>query len=190
MHARTTLTLTCTAAALLAGCRAEGNDRSVLGTPGSPNAVVLSDIHGAGTRSETPRRDDTRSITGLSRASWSRQSIVVPVEGTYALRRYARSYQITETTARQRGDFPTPLSSLELTGGTRDDQALEILAAGPYAFYEGVVLIPRLFFVPPCEEVRATPQDHWRAPVSTARYTLDERTPATVAETDAAAAPR
>ncbi|HEX2837394.1 MAG TPA: hypothetical protein VHN77_04625 [Phycisphaerales bacterium] len=190
MHARTTLTLLCTAGALLAGCRADGNDRSALGTPGSPNAVVLSNIHGAGTRSETPRRDDTPSIAGLSRAAWSRQSIVVPVEGTYAMRRYARSYQITDTTARQRGDFPTPLSSLELTGGTRDDQAVEILAAGPYAFYEGLVLIPRLFFVPPCEEVRATPQEHWRAPVSTARYTLDERTPEAAAETDAAAAPR
>ncbi len=190
MHARTTLKLLCTAGAVLAGCRAEGNDRSALGTPGSPNAVVLSDIHGAGTRSETPRRDDAPSISGLSRASWGRQSIVVPVEGTYALRRYARSYQMTDTTARQRGDFPTPLSSLEVTGDTRDEQAVEILAAGPYAFYEGLVLIPRLFFVPPCEEVRATPQEHWRAPASTARYTQDERSPAADAGTDAAAAPK
>jgi hypothetical protein len=175
-------------AATLTACRTVGNDRSNLGDAASHSAVRLTDIHGAGTRAETPRADDGTSLAGLSRAGWSRQTIAAPVEGTNAYRRYTRNYQITEATSRQRGDFPTPLSALELTGATRDGQVLEVLAAGPHAFYEGAVLVPRMFFVRPCEEVRATPSDRWRAPVSTLRYSLDERTPE-APDPDSASAP-
>lgn len=193
MHTRSaTRLLLATACTALAACRSEVNDRTTLGAPGAASAVRLSDIHGAGQRAETPRSDDATSLAGLSRASWTRQTVEVPVEGTYALRRYTRTYHMTETTSRQRGEFPTPMSTLELTGDTGNEQALEALVSGPYALYEGVVLIPRLFFVRPCEEIRATPEEHWRAPVSTMRFTAEQRAAATAAQQaqDPAAAPR
>lgn len=164
-------------APLLVACRATGNDRTSLGGSALHDGVTLSDIHGAGERDEAGRTDDQASLHGLSRAAWARQTVVVPVEGTNAYRRYSRNYQITETTSRQRGDFPTPMSALELSGETSDEQFVEALASGPYGFYEGLVLVPRLFFVRPCEEVRATPSEHWRAPISTPRFTADQRTP-------------
>ncbi len=188
MHTRTAILALSAAAAALAGCRSVGNDRNGLGDPSSPAGTTLSAIHGAGARDETPRSDDAPSLAGLTRASWARQTVSVPVEGTYAFRRYSRNYQITETTSRQRGDFPTPLSTLELTGETQNDQLLETLVSGPYAFYEGVTLVPRFFFVRPCEEVRATPTPHWRAPVNTPRYPQDERIPSNQARADDPAA--
>lgn len=178
-------------ASLLVGCRATGNDRTSLGGSTLHNGVTLSVIHGAGERDEAGRTDDQASLQGLSRTAWARQTVVIPVEGTNAYRRYSRNYQITETTSRQRGDFPTPMSALELSGKTGDEQFVEALASGPYALYEGLVLVPRMFFVRPCEEVRATPSEHWRAPISTPRFTSEQRTPTNQqpATEDPAAAP-
>lgn len=174
----------------LCGCRADGNHRADLGRAGSLTSVSFRSLDQAGERAETTRVDDTASVAGLSRASWAPQTIAVPVDGVHAYRRYTRSYRITDDSSRQRGDYPTPLSALDLVGGEAHDQVLESLCAGPHALYEGLVLVPRLFFVRPDEEVRATPQDYWRAPVTTPRFTRAERAPAHADTGDAAAAPR
>ncbi len=183
------ITAAITLAASLAACRTDSNNRAQIGDPKSPNAVSLTAMTTSGQRAEAPRSDSTPSLAGLSRAGWNRQTITVPLDGVHAYRRYARNFPQTEETARQRGDFPTPLTTLDMPEPYSEEQITEVLVSGPAALYEGLVMVPRFFFVRPCEEIRATPQPYWRAPVTTARFTKAEQATETSPASDPAAAP-
>jgi hypothetical protein len=123
-------------------------------------------------RPETPPGPDAPSITSIARTNWQPMVIVSPIDSVAATRTYAVNYIWSDATARQRGQSPTPVSSLELTGGSEMTQMWESLASAPIAFAGGVMILPRMITHSPTREVRYFPEQYWRAPADTLRKPL------------------
>lgn len=180
--------------AVLSGCTAEGNNSNTLGrkqdlTP-SLEAVQLSGLADNNTRPDTGPRGDVASLNGpgsrLSRASWEPVAFVVPVDGIDGYPTYSRQHLFADATARQRGEFPTPISSLELAGDSLDDRRDEALFAPLDSFAQAMLIVPRLFFVQPWEETRHEPSRYWMAPGTTQRITSEDVARYAEPKTDAA----
>jgi hypothetical protein len=94
----------------------------------------------------TPRPSEqviAPSITGISRADWRPTEMLVPVDGLTAFRTYARRTFWADKVARQRNENPTAVNSLELYGGSEEQQEYEMLNNAARAFLDVVLLIPR-----------------------------------------------
>ncbi len=150
------------ALALLGGCVAQQNDRLTLGrsvrleafyppaaTPAEAGAAVLP--------------EQTPTLTSVWRDNWQRTVIHSPVDGTAHQPVYAKRLAMTESTARQRREYPTALSALELTNGSEPEQQLEALANPLYALADVVLLLPRMVLDRPWS-IR------WSPDVAYARY--------------------
>lgn len=164
MHAfilPTSLTLACLA---LGGCLAQGNERLTLGGPA--DSVALDQFRER-ERPDAPRRPDEPGPRTLDRSGWAASEVRVPVDGTYAFRRYARQRPLTNDTARQRGEPVSITTATDLAGDSLNDQVLETALSPVYAVWEGVLMIPRMvFFASPREEVRHLPSSYWRVPAA------------------------
>jgi len=147
------------------GCQAHHNDRLEIGS--ATGGVLLPDLSPQPVRG-TPASDEPTTTT-LSRADWVQTEIMVPVDGIYAFRRYARLPHRTDDTARQRLEPVTPLSALEQEGDTRADRWREIGISPFHAMWEGVLIVPRMFFVSPNEEIRSLPTSYARTPLDVSR---------------------
>jgi hypothetical protein len=172
------------------GCVSSHNERNSvgpwhgpsngLGSRSADHGFVLPEIEDAGGRREAGRTDDGPSLAAsgskLARGHWALSTVVVPVDRVGGYSTYIRQPALTNTTARQRGQYPTPTTALDLDAGSEGDQQLEMLASGPQAFYEAAAMVPRFFFVQPWDEVNHVTQPLARAPVFTQRYTEAERT--------------
>jgi hypothetical protein len=145
----------------LGGCIGHRNDRVTLGRTGGSDEVLLAEF-APPERLEGPPRSDGPSVMGLARTNWEQVVIDVPVDGTYAFPRYARSRTWGRATARQRGDAVNAINALELDGGNRATQIAEVAAAGPLALWDEILLVPRFFCLPPWAEVRSLPRSYWR----------------------------
>lgn len=76
--------------------------------------------------------DDPPSLTdGLDRSHWETVTITVPSHQVENITTYASSLEMTDQTARQRGEFPTAESALE---GAGQDSPLAMEAAGNLAY--------------------------------------------------------
>lgn len=148
-------------AALLGGCTVS-NERLDVGEVLVPEAYEPQPEQPAFTGSEP-------SITSLSRADWGVMPYVVPVAGTAGNPTYTTDYHWTHDTARQRGQEPTAVSSLDMGGDTRSTRILEAVASGPIALWDMVTIVPRMFWTPPWREVRGPEESYWRAPATTPR---------------------
>lgn len=146
---------------ILPGCWAPHNERITVGRHDSPQSVRLPEFNIAD-RPEKPIESDAASTTTLARGSWQPLTVYVPVDGAYAYPRYSRMHHWTRATSRQRGDPVTALSALELEGNTLPTRLAETAASGPLALYDGVLIVPRMFFLPPWQEVRSLPESYWR----------------------------
>ncbi|MDX2131388.1 MAG: hypothetical protein SFY69_04985 [Planctomycetota bacterium] len=153
----------------LGGCLADANNRHTLGRLNDPaNAVELEafrDRAGA-TTPDAARAHDEPGPRTLDRSAWTPQEVLVPVDGTYGYPRYARPPRWTDDTARQRGDPVTVSTALELEGDTLDVRVAETAASPFLAAWDGVLLIPRFFYLPPWQEVRHLPRSYWRVPAA------------------------
>lgn len=108
--------------------------------------------------------DGERSITGIDRANWETKEFLVPVDGTGHRPTYAVSVQLKNSTARQRGEYPTAYTALERDGGFTDEQLVEVVTS-PLVVFGGALLIPfRLIAEPQCltEYSPAWNYDRWR----------------------------
>lgn len=153
---------------VLAGCLADGNERTVLGVEEPGRGVRLESLGEAGARPEAPVAVDATGVSSLTRTAWGATTILVPVDGTFGHPTYARAYLWTDATGRQRGDPVTPLSALDLSGESGREQFWEV-AASPWRAIHDVGMMPvRMFRTPPWHEVRHIPRSYWRTPSSVA----------------------
>jgi hypothetical protein len=168
--------------ALLGGCTADGNDSNTLGRKqalvSSLDAVQLPGVADNNTRPDAPARSDKASLAGagsrLNRAHWEPVPVVVPVDGVDGLPTYSRHHAFTDATARQRGEFPTPISALELGGDSLEARRDEALFAPLDSFAQALLVLPRFFFVQPWDTTRHEPQQYWMAPSSAQRITSED----------------
>lgn len=141
---------------LVSGCVAE-NDRLTVGhdidleifDPERPGAVATGeagDPIAPGTVPGVP--GGRRSLAAIDRSNWETQTLLVPVDGTGHRPTYATTLEMKNSTARQRGEFPTALSALELTGGFTDEQLVESFDTPIVVLGSAIVLPVRLFTEP------------------------------------------
>jgi hypothetical protein len=181
-------------AATLGACSSPANDRNALGSEHAGTRVRLeatADVP----RTEHPATPDAPSLSAvapLARGHWGVTTITVPSDGVHAYRTYSRWVSRTDESARQRGEFPTPTTALDLTADRSG--RLREMAVGPgWALIEGAAMIPRFSFVQPWEEVRHAQQPIWRAGTLTLQAPAEEldayRKRDHEASSDAASAP-
>lgn len=179
---------------VLSGCVADGNNSNTLGRKQdlapSLQAVQLQGVADNNTRPDTAARSNAASLTGpgsrLNRGAWEPVPFVVPIDGVDGLPTYSRHTTFADSTARQRGEFPTPISSLELSGDSLVDRRDEALFAPLDSFAQAMLILPRFFFVQPWEQVRHEPQRYWMAPGTTQRITSEDVARYAEPKTDAA----
>jgi hypothetical protein len=120
------LSLARVAAAALTGCISPQNDRITIGRSGRLEA--FSPASPAAADASTPAlTEQTPTLIGLDRSNWAPTVISQPVDGTAHNPLYAQHIHLVDETARQRREYPTALSALELAGGSEQDQQLEAL---------------------------------------------------------------
>ncbi len=102
-------------AVLAAGCAGPLNDQ--IGLTGDELLPALSAEPARDAPSAEPSQD------GLDRSHWPTIMVTVPVGGVEHWPTYTRCISLGDTTARQRGEFPSVDSSLE--GDSGSQQALE-----------------------------------------------------------------
>jgi hypothetical protein len=150
------------AAAFLSGCIAEQNDRMTIG-----RSLQLETFYPPAA-AEPPAgvpvlAEQPPSLTGIIRSEWEPTVIFVPVDGTAHHPTYAEYLRLADATTRQRREYPTPTSALELTEGSEQDQAWEAVGNIGLTLLDLIVLVPRLV-VEPAWRVR------WSPDVAYARY--------------------
>ena len=129
------------AAAALSGCTSPENDRFRFGEDGMIPAFQ-SDA------AALPTDDQIPSVTGLDRSNWEPVVFVVPVQGTAHQPTYAPGVFDLDSLPRQRGDYPTVETSLDL--GEPDSGTEFWFAARTHgmAVVDTVMLLPRLVMRP------------------------------------------
>ena len=130
-------------ALLLVGCTNRLNDRIELG-----NAFILP----AFTEAQPAVPDSGPSITTLDRsAAWSPMEFSVPVHGVAHPPIYTKPSNSLDTLPRQRGEYPTALTALDLGEPSMEKEILQTGRAHGMAALEAILLIPRLIMRPPWE---------------------------------------
>ena len=167
----TSLLLLLCAAAPLTGCNTSMNERTWIGQHenDAKGGLVLIDMLRPDDRPEAPAVDDGPSLVSLERTNWAPTVVVSPVDGVAAHRAYASESHLTRATARQRGDHPTALSALDLSGRTRVVQWAESWSNPGVAFLDVFLLIPRMVVHHPWDEAYTFPSQYWRAPTTVLR---------------------
>ncbi|MFG0314559.1 MAG: hypothetical protein ACF8LL_10285 [Phycisphaerales bacterium] len=95
----------------------------------------------AGATYETSTDDEPLDIM---RRGWAHVAFVVPVDGTDHTYIGRTDAPCTDSTARQRREFPTPTSAIELGGDSARIQRHESFEAPFWAAWDGLLLLPRV----------------------------------------------
>lgn len=142
------LALSCTFAAGLAAALASGltgcahpiNNEFRYGAEG-PLEVFLPqpDVVGA----------DEISVTSMDRSAWPTRIYKVPVHGVAHYPTYAEPSFDLETIPRQRNEYPTPLSALDLQEPDPGAEAWQGVRGQAGAAIDALLLVPRLVIRPP-----------------------------------------
>lgn len=150
----------------LAGC-VNTNARTTVG-----DSVVLPAFTEAGVNPRGLPPTSAPSLEGMDRSNWSRQVFVVPVDGPEYRPLYATQLTQHNDTVRQRLEFPSPTSALELSRTSQGEQMGDAAASAGYAFWDLLAMVPRMCMTSPWSgPQRGDVQPYWRAPVSEARAT-------------------
>ncbi|MDQ7013534.1 MAG: hypothetical protein Q9O74_06505 [Planctomycetota bacterium] len=136
---RTTLALAALAA-LLAGCTSAENDRFRFGDAAplavfEPAADTLADLD--------------PHATSFDRSGWEPIVMAVPVHGTAHQPTYAPSAFSSDTLPRQRGEYPTAETCLDLGEPDASEDLRVAAATHGMAIVDTVLFIPRLIIRPP-----------------------------------------
>ncbi|HLO39869.1 MAG TPA: hypothetical protein VK176_02510 [Phycisphaerales bacterium] len=160
---------------ILGGCVAE-NDRLTVGheveleafTPDEPRFERLAPTTVSPDKPFPAFPAGDHSVKSMDRSNWTEQTVLVPVDGTAHRPTYAESVELKNSTARQRGEFPTALSALELTGGFTDEQLVETFTTPLVVFGSGVI-VPFRLLIDPQWNIHYSPKrtyDRWPTPGS------------------------
>lgn len=167
MHARPLLAI---AVAILAGgCISPQNDRAVIGT--DLRLEALMPVAPSTATKEVPASSlalRQPSVISVDRTNWQPMILMVPVDGTAHNPSYVRHVVFASSTARQRRDYPTILSSLELTGGSETDQQFEAVSNWGMGALDILMIIPRMI-------IQAPTRTRWSPSEAYARYWHPER---------------
>jgi hypothetical protein len=133
---RSAILLPLLAGILTGGCIGDSNNR-----------ITLSDS--VGVTSLDPSVEETyldipTKPLEIYRSNWDTVTFLLPVDGTDHTYLGRTDMPCTEATARQRGEYPTPLSALDLDGDTGDVQAYEMVESHFWAAGDAILLVPRL----------------------------------------------
>ncbi|MFM9996647.1 MAG: hypothetical protein ACKVU4_12715 [Phycisphaerales bacterium] len=140
-------TLIVAASALALGsCAHQNNSRLTIGT-----TVELPALSGAGAGIAAAGAQP--SVTTIERANWEPLAFDVPIDGTAHRPTYVRVRSRVQETPRQRGDAPTPESSLDLVAGTHGRQRREALTQPFRALGNALLVVPRMVYHRPWKTV-------------------------------------
>lgn len=117
----------------LTGCTS-GNERISQGAYEPDNKVVVSTF--ADTGGAPPPTSVGASYMDLNRSNWQRTTVLVPADGLASKPFYASEHMYGQATARQRGEQPTALSSLELEGDNPGTRLAEAALAPVWASWD------------------------------------------------------
>lgn len=143
------------AAAALAGCAHRGNDRITLA-----DGLALEAISGSGPG--VALSSDRPSVTSIDRAGWQPLEFAVGINGTAHYPNYSRVRTTVRETRRQRGEFPTPESCLDLVAGTQRRQRVEAMTQPFRTLGNAVLIVPRMFFRRPWTTVHSPREPYQR----------------------------
>jgi len=149
--------------ASMAGC-VDSNSRVTVG-----ETVRLPAMEASATiPDEYPQ--DSRSLTGLDRANWASSTFLVPVDGTHHRATYADPLFLTDSTRRQRGEFPSIESALDLDGSEFGSDAAadrfgEGFAVPARAFVDAISIPVRLIGEPQTWEYVSPRHNYERQPL-------------------------
>lgn len=137
---------------VLSGCTKDRNDSVMLGEVVRMEAIspptagyVLS--------------DQDASVTQIDRSAWELTWVLVPVDGTAHFPTYVRYKRKVTETSRQRGEYPTDQSSLDLAEGM-EDQAWEAMTQPFRALGNAILIVPRMIYKRPWK-MRESPRDYY-----------------------------
>lgn len=166
--------------AILAGGCVDSNDRLAVGDTLIVESVTPPPVIEVDAAPSAPRADDGPSLTGLDRSNWTAREFAVPFDGTRHHPHYRGTLALTDATARQRNEYPTLASSLELDdadtgrqfrGGIEqqfDDSwwaRLGEVATMPFfALGEGLLIVPKLVGEPQALEEWSPSEPYERSP--------------------------
>lgn len=122
----------------LSGCTT-GNERPYVGNDQPNNMYKAAIMVDSG--EPAPVYSDAPSVIGLSRAHWQQTVVSVPVDGLASKPTFASKHLMTNTTARQRGQYPTDMTALELDGDTGWTQVGETVLSPFSAAWDGTRMI-------------------------------------------------
>jgi len=163
-------------AAMLSGC-SYSNARNDIGGgyAGLEPGVVLPglDVERMTTRAADRASSAIPGTLDMGRTKWPRTIFVVPVSGTASGQIYATNDPLATAAARERREFPTPTSALELAPEGYWTIAEETWLAAPYAVYDLLLMPYRAYKMSDDDyrqiEMRGTRYPYARAPVWNAR---------------------
>lgn len=157
--------------ALLTGC-VDANNRLAVGS--SPTETIKFEAisgsqplaAGDAAPSDTAfqRADDAPSVVSLDRANWDSRVLAQPVDYTLHRPHYRVPTRYPNKIARERGDYPTAETALDLACRSDGQQAWQALGAPLGAFVEGLSIPVRLIFEPQCGVWRSPDLAYDRVP--------------------------
>lgn len=161
-HARPLILLSLVAA--LPAC-VNSNARSTIGRD-----LTLPAFTDAGAGPVSEPKPSAPSLNGMDRSHWATQTVLVPIDGPEHRSLYATQLTTSNKTARQRLEYPTPLSALETSRDSHATQLGHAAAGAGYAAWDVLAMLPRMAMNAPWSGPdRGTPYPYWRAPVTEAR---------------------
>lgn len=122
-------------------------------------------------RVDKPLVQSGSSLAGLSRENWAQTTFYVPISGTEHKPTYTTDKpHRTDSTARQRGEFPTQLSAAQNSDyDSSGEQAIEGLLAPLRAGWDIVWMVPKMVATPPGRTVSSPRVEYERGPNPTNR---------------------
>ncbi|HZW09023.1 MAG TPA: hypothetical protein VFF69_03890 [Phycisphaerales bacterium] len=123
----------------LCACTRQANDRLALG----------EDIVPAAFAHEAQRTPTDARVLGLDRSNWEPMVYEIPVNGVAHQPIYAPTTFGLETLPRQRGEYPTSLSSLDLGEPSPASDLGQMFRSHGQAVLDAALLLPRLVLRPP-----------------------------------------
>lgn len=135
--------------AALAGACSYSNDRNDLGggyaglEPGvvlrgldAPSAGVPGESGQANPDPSAVAADPNRPALDLARSNWPQRTFMVPVTAIAGGPTYTSPHHTIDAAARDRGQYPTPTSALELSPNDYWSVAADAWAAAPFAVWD------------------------------------------------------
>ncbi len=152
----------------LTGC-VDSNDRLSVGDALFVEGISPPPFVGVNDAPASPRSNDGPSVVALDRNNWPTRDFAVPFDGTRHRPHYQTDLRLTDDLARQRNEYPTLASSLDLNGDELGDHAWwsrlqEAFVLPLYAAGEGLLILPKLVGEPQSLEEWSPSEPYERSP--------------------------